>query len=269
MSESTSVNAQVRITADDYGLSPHVNEAIEDLSNRLAIDAVSIMVHRNADLTTIHRLGATNVLFGIHLVFTEFAGLIKWPTGETPSHYLQLFKEVISSRHAQDAVRNEAVAQLERYSSLKLPLHFINSHHHVHLFPMIWPIVVKLANEFKVTQIRTAIKHKPSFSRRGLVTVASKISNAVHPIHNMTQLVPIGINYSGALVGSALRTTLSFPKRQLGDSAVWELVVHPENNDRPDDRSQEKRSLEYQMLQDVDGLNQTLLNNGMMRAGIN
>src|SRR5689334_1051849 len=59
------------ITADDYGLSPGVNAAIEHLAAAGAISAVSVMVHPDAHLDTLHRLTATGVALGLHVVLTR------------------------------------------------------------------------------------------------------------------------------------------------------------------------------------------------------
>src|SRR5689334_11287628 len=133
------------VTADDYGLTPAVNRGITQLVSSGAITAVSVMMHAGAHLEQLASLAALRPTLGLHLVFVEEAplgpssrlgGLLD-RDGRFPS-YPRLFGRLLANPALATLLRDEAEAQLDRYRASGLPLQFINSHQHVHLFPPLW-----------------------------------------------------------------------------------------------------------------------------------
>lgn len=224
------------ITADDYGLSPDVNAAIHALAAQQAISAVSLMVHRDALLADAETLRDT-VATGLHLVLVGERPLLpdRLTTlldadGFLPSSYGRLFLALARHPALLPRLADEIAAQLERYNALGLPLHFVNSHQHVHLLPPIWNHVLRVLDRTNGPgpAIRTAYRGPFGGVRQTLLNASSHLAWMLRPSSDRSTLIAIGVDFAG-------HTTLRDVDGVLGrvgraavpGNAVYELVMHP------------------------------------------
>jgi hypothetical protein len=225
-------SSSVCVCADDYGATPGTNAAIESLVERGKVDAVSVMAHRASTLGTARVLRESGVPIGLHLCFTGHAGF--------PRNYGGLVARLVSSpRSTLRAIEIEAEKQVDRLLASGLTIAFLNGHEHVHLLPMVWPIVARIARRLRVRAIRTAIGQPIDLSTAGLLAASSRLSWLLAPLEGMTALSPLGVGRAGTFGLEAIERSLSRPFG--GATATRELCMHPSFDD-------EGRRAEYELI---------------------
>lgn len=224
---------QLRITADDYGLTAATNAGIERLVAQGAVTAVSVMVHPGAALGGVSRL-VGRVRLGLHLVLVAERPLVPSRElvdgrGHLPRDWRALILRLALRPSLLASLVREARAQLDRYRVLGLPLDFVNSHQHVHLLPPLWwalgPVV-----ESTGAAVRSAATAPIRPTRAGLVAVASKVCHAVSPLPDSRLIRPLGIEHAGRLARAPL-SLLAETCRRACEEGVSELVAHPGDED--------------------------------------
>lgn len=227
------------ITADDYGLAAGVNEAIEALATSGAITAASIMVHGSARLESLDRLKHAGIAMGPHLVFVEEEPLL--PTralaplldrdGRFPRSYGVLFAKLLARPRLANLLREEAEAQIDRYLRLGLPVNLINSHQHIHLFPLAWRALAPVFRQYPGAAVRASTHLSARFEKQVLLDLSSRLAMAVAPLPDHELLHPLGVSHSGHLtaeVASSIVEGRTRAREAVGRSAAaLELVVHP------------------------------------------
>lgn len=224
-------DACICVTADDYGLTKGTNAGIERLAAVGPLTAVSIMMHANAELSSVERLRSTPCALGLHLVLVEevpllenrrIAGLLD-SDGRLPTDYRSLFAALLRRPSLLRAIRDEAFAQMERYEGLGLPLNFVNSHQHVHLFPPIWATLRPLFVRHPVA-VRAARHARPRLCKQALVEMFGCVSTLLGPERPIMH--PIGLQYSGRLTKENLAMALR-SSHAARSGEIAELVTHP------------------------------------------
>ena len=229
----------VCITADDFGLTRGVSEAIVELAAQGAVTAVSVMCHEGADLELVPQLARTGVATGVHLVLCEERPLtgdqarpILDETGRLPPSWHALFARMVAPL-AWQAVRLEAEAQVRRYLSLGLPLRFICSHQHVHLFLPILAALRPLLAQHPSARLRGASRVLSLWQHPSGVALeaSSSFSLVALGLASRRLLHPFGVALAGHIWTPArVRQALANAhKVRLPD--VPELVMHPGAND--------------------------------------
>jgi hypothetical protein len=219
----------VRITADDYGLSAGVNGAVEALAEAGRIGAVSVMAHRDAALASVRRLADAGVAVGLHVCFTgvrPFVRALGVQGGLLPASHRRLFAAIARRPSIVSLLGAEAEAQAERLLGAGVAIAFVNGHEHVHLFPALWPIVAGLARRLGARAVRVALGQPIGLSRAGALAVASRVSWALCPLPEADVWSPLGVGFAGALTIEAAGALLDRPFRA-ARRRVRELCVHP------------------------------------------
>ncbi len=129
---------RVVITADDFGLTPAVNEAVERAHREGVLTAASLMVAGDAAADAIRRARAMPGLrVGLHLVLVD--GPVMLPDGlgqgrTLPNEQVRLaFRQLLRPR----ALRREVAAQFRAFAASGLVLDHANAHKHMHLHPLV------------------------------------------------------------------------------------------------------------------------------------
>lgn len=231
----TAVAAPLRITADDYGLTPAINAGIEELARRGAITAVSIAVHRGSVLDSVNKLVDSRVAIGLHVVLVEEAPLLGGELeallddrGRLPSNWAALFAAVSSRPRLLGACLREARAQLDRLLGLGVPCDFVNSHQHVHLYPPLWAALAPLWERATDRAVRARVPWCGGAKQRALA-LSSRAACALCPTESPV-LRPIGLDVAGRMDGPALERTLRGARRFGRSEArhgIVEIVTHP------------------------------------------
>lgn len=223
----------LQIIADDYGLSRAINRGIEDLARAGRLDGVSIMAHRDADLSSVDALLEMPVELGIHLVFVgeDLLLPLEWPSGGTrsPANYKSLFVAIARRPALAEALVREAEAQIEKLKACGVRLAFLNSHQHVHMFPPLWRALRPLMERERL-RVRVSRSLTVAPLKQLLVDLAGVISWKLWPLSGCDTARPLGIEVAGhfderAAVRIGARLARIMP------AVTCELVVHPGHED--------------------------------------
>jgi predicted glycoside hydrolase/deacetylase ChbG (UPF0249 family) len=229
------------VTADDFGLSPGVDQGILE-SFRLGIVRSTALLLNFPDVNdSVARLRQEPGLeVGIHLNLT--AGPPVLPVERVPSllgidgqfhNFTTFFARIARSRIDWNEVTLEWRAQLKRGMDLGCRFTFITSHQHVHMLPEGARICAELAHEFQVGAVRLA-NFQISEMLWPLRPKALALAAFVPTARGILERSGVFFNTSTLEISpgnpdSALRK-VSGTLRRL-DAGVHELVCHPAYED--------------------------------------
>ena len=150
---------QLIVNADDYGYFPGVSRGILKAAASGKLTATGIMANSPDLKVQLEWLDAVDGLdFGVHLNLTfgqpltavMSEKLLPWG-GSFPSAYAMSLM-ILQGRISIEAVRAEWCAQIEACQGRKL--RFLNSHEHIHMLPLLFPLTLELAEEFRIPHVR-------------------------------------------------------------------------------------------------------------------
>lgn len=209
------------VTADDFGLSPEVNEAVEQGHRDGILTAASLMVGAPAAadaVTRARRMPSLRV--GLHLVMVE-----AWPTlpaAELPdlvgpdglirSDMGRLGLDLALKASARRQLAAEIIAQFEAYRVTGLPLDHVNAHKHFHVHPLIAGAVLAIGRRYGMRAIR--VPREPR-----------AVLRAVEPGTNPAPALDIA-PWAALLAVRARQAGLLIPDRTLG--LAWSGAMTPE-----------------------------------------
>lgn len=158
---------QLIVTADDFGRSLEINEAVESGHRDGVLTAASLMVSGDAFADAVaraHRLPDLGV--GLHLALVDAVPVLppdRIPDlveadGRFTSKLVRLGARIFLSPRVRDQVTAEMRAQFELFRSTGLPLDHVDSHHHYHLHPTVFELLVPMAKEYGAKGIRIPIE---------------------------------------------------------------------------------------------------------------
>jgi hypothetical protein len=130
------------LTADDFGCSPEVNSAVVEAFRDGVLRYASLMVNR-AGAQEAARLARANPGLGVGLHLELCA--------DNPAYWGLRY-----AFGARDRARleGEIVAQIERMLGLGLKPTHVDSHLNIHVHPVIFPILARLARRYGITRLR-------------------------------------------------------------------------------------------------------------------
>ena len=151
------------VTADDFGLSLAVNEAVEQAHREGILTAASLMVGAPAAADAVARARRLPSLrVGLHLVLVE-----AWPTlpaadlpdlvgpdGLIRSDMGRLGLDLALKAPARRQLAAEIKAQFEAYRATGLALDHVNAHKHFHVHPLIAGAVLSIGLRYGMRAIR-------------------------------------------------------------------------------------------------------------------
>ena len=144
---------KVLFNADDFGLTKGVTDGIIQSHTTGVVQSTTLMMNGLATEYAVEKAKMHPSLHvGIHLVLTFGSPLRKdvrsLVTEEGEFRYTNAFKEMDPPN--LEEVEKEWRAQLDAFLATGLPLHHIDSHHHVHGWEVLKDLVVRLAQEYQV-----------------------------------------------------------------------------------------------------------------------
>jgi hopanoid biosynthesis associated protein HpnK len=161
------------VTADDFGLSNEVNEAVERGHRDGILSAASLMVGAPAREDAVRRARELPKLgVGLHVTLldgrpvlppSEVPGLVG-PNGRFSSAPVRFGIALYFSAELRAQARSEIEAQFRRFGETGLVLDHINGHKHFHLHPAVLETILKIAPNFGSPPIRVPFEpFAPSF----------------------------------------------------------------------------------------------------------
>jgi hopanoid biosynthesis associated protein HpnK len=154
---------RVVFSADDFGLSPAVNEAIERAHRDGILDQASLMVAGPAAEDAVRRARALPSLrVGLHLVVIEGPAVsppaeipdLVDASGQFPSAQMRLGFRYFFRPPVRRQLAHEIRAQFAAFAATGLPLDHANAHKHMHLHPVVGRLLVEIGREFGLHSIR-------------------------------------------------------------------------------------------------------------------
>jgi hopanoid biosynthesis associated protein HpnK len=155
------------VTADDFGLSLPVNEAVEKALRDGVLSAASLMVGAPAMEDAVMRARKLPSLgVGLHVTLLggrpvlpakEVPGLVG-PDERFPDDAIRFGVALYASPELRRQANAEIEAQFERFHATGLVMDHINGHRHFHLHPVVLGAIARLAPRFGSPPVRLPLE---------------------------------------------------------------------------------------------------------------
>jgi len=180
---------KVIISADDFGYSIACNEAIDSLIRAGKVTSTSIMTNGPAFEDALERIrdlpaavNNTVCSFGVHLNITEFEPLSSsWVLNNSgivnrDGLFTMQVRHSPPSLALMKAIEQEWHAQIKRVLDLGISISHLDSHHHVHTIPWLFPALkrIQIRQRVKRMRISTNWYYKAEYSPSNLTTLGKK-----------------------------------------------------------------------------------------------
>ena len=151
------------VTADDFGMSIHVNEAIEEAHRGGILTTASLMVGGKAAADAIDRARRLPSLrVGLHLVLVDGPSVLPATAiphlldtkQNLPPHLAKAGIRFFFSAKTRQQLEAEIRAQFRSFQATGLSLDHVNAHHHMHLHPTVSGILLKVGKEYGLRAAR-------------------------------------------------------------------------------------------------------------------
>lgn len=151
------------VNADDFGLSPTVNEAVSRALRGGVLTSASLMVTGAAAAEAVAIARAHRRLaVGLHLAVADAAPALppeRIPHLVGPDGLLERDPARAGLRYAASAPARrelalEIAAQFALFAATGLPLSHVDGHHHLHVHPAVLPVVARLARHHGASGVR-------------------------------------------------------------------------------------------------------------------
>jgi predicted glycoside hydrolase/deacetylase ChbG (UPF0249 family) len=217
------------ISADDFGKSEAANRNILQLAAQGRLQRVSVLVNGIFGQPEIKTLKLAGVKLDLHLLLPETD--YHNDKRKTFSRLIIFFFWLLTGKINQRKVKPSWEGQIRQFKKIfgRLP-DGLNSHEHVHFFPLYLKIALHLAQEYQIKYIR--------FGKKGIIANRKLVSQILNQLNRLDckHFAASEINSSDYLV------SLDWDNHSLDSyTGSIELVCHPE------------RKEEYQLIRKLIG----------------
>jgi hopanoid biosynthesis associated protein HpnK len=156
------------VTADDFGLHPAVNEAVEQASGAGVLTAASLMMAAPATEDAIARARRLpHLRVGLHVVLADgwavlpphlIPGLAD-QTGHMSGQMVGRAMRIFALPRVREQLEAEIRAQFAAFARSGLRLDHVNVHKHFHLHPSVLGVLLRVGREFGAPPMR--VPHEP------------------------------------------------------------------------------------------------------------
>ena len=164
------------VTADDFGSSPEVNQAVEMGHRQGILTSASLMVGAPAARDAVERARRLpNLHVGLHLAVVdahsslpprEVPGLLD-PRGRLPTDLPATGVRFFFLPTVRRELAREVRAQFESFRATGLTLDHVNAHHHMHLHPTVAELIVRVGRDFGLKAVRVPAEPAGILARTG------------------------------------------------------------------------------------------------------
>jgi hopanoid biosynthesis associated protein HpnK len=257
---------RIIINADDFGLSNGINKAVAQAHTDGVLTSATIMANMPAAEEAVKMAKKLPTLgVGIHLNLTEGQPLSKEAdvqtlldaSGELACSPTKLAFFSLAGLKRRNAIRTELTAQIQSVVDKGLKPTHLDSHKHIHSFPIIFSIVCELARRFDIPAIRWPFEPKElsrmpwplpgqgGKKRAGLIRTMAKINYVQNSAFLKTDAL-LGIAHTGRIDVSFFRAVALY-----NSAPTAEVMTHPGLTDGLDTaktRLVQQRKVELQAL---------------------
>ena len=260
------------VTADDFGISKQVNDAVESAHINGILTTASLMVGEPFAEDAVQRTKKMPDLgIGLHIALSRSRPLS--PLNAIPdlidkdgilrSNLAGAGFRFFFLPHVRHQLETEITAQFEAFVKTNIPLDHVNAHNHLHLHPTILSLILKVGKQHGMKSIRLPID--PNFRGLGAICLMPWLAlmkwrlrkNGIK--HND---ILLGLYGTGSLDTKALVLMLEGLPNQ-----TVELMCHPATGSWPDMDPMARgfrHDLELKALTDKETLNAIYQNNVML-----
>jgi hopanoid biosynthesis associated protein HpnK len=223
--------------ADDFGLSPLVNQAVTEAATHGILRAASLMVAAPAAADAVARAHALHgkLKVGLHLVLVEGPAALPHaqiprlvaPGGEFPSDQVAMGFRYAFSPSIRRQLAAEIRAQFAAFAATGLELDHANAHKHMHLHPVVGQLMIEIGQEFGLRAIRVPSEPPASGFRRtlgdrALYAWSQVLRRQARRAGLLTNDAILGLGASGHMTPALVQTLIDgLPP------GVTELYFHP------------------------------------------
>ncbi len=231
---------KIIFSADDFGLTQAVNEAVELAHTKGRLTQASLMVaapEAKDAIARAHRL--PNLKTGLHLVLVDGDSMlghtrlpnITSPDGKFSRDQTALGFQYFFSPAARKELKAEIRAQFAAFADTGLTLNHADAHKHMHLHPTVAAMMISVGKEFGLNRIRIpaeppktmqACGEKISFSDRALYAWTNILRSQARRAGLTAPDHIFGIKWSGHMRGERIDMLL-----QNLPSGTTEIYFHP------------------------------------------
>jgi hopanoid biosynthesis associated protein HpnK len=227
------------VTADDFGASPEVNDAVEQAHRDGILTAASLMVAGNAAADAVARSRALPTLgVGLHIVLVEGRPVL--PADRIPAlvdaagnfrtDMARVGVTIFASPAARRQLASEVEAQFAAFAATGLTLDHVNAHKHFHLHPTIAGTILKIGQRYGMRAARAPIEPRRLLRQVDGTDIGPRIETVWARLvrarlRRAGILVPdrvFGLAWSGAMTADRVRGILE----RLPDG-LTEIYTHP------------------------------------------
>jgi predicted glycoside hydrolase/deacetylase ChbG (UPF0249 family) len=230
------------VNADDYGLTEAVSAGILRASRQGVVTSTSVLAVAPGFAGTGKWLADEEGLgVGVHLaVVGEDPPLLsasEVPTlvdrrGRFAISWKVFLRKCVAGRVDPDDVRRELAAQVEAVAALGVTVDHLDSHQHLHLWPIMRPVVIDLARTHGIPAIRVPRSHRRSPVSVVVNRLAGRLAAAARAAGLRFPEDASGVDEAGRLDQPKLVAALDgFAAR---GAASAELGTHPGEGDDPE-----------------------------------
>lgn len=256
---SQSNGAFLIVNADDYGYFRCVSRGILKSASDGIVTATGVLANSSHFAEHAAWLRDHEALdAGVHLNLTEGTPLtheLRKKLARTSGRFPRKFAmatAILSGAIKPEDVRREWRAQIERCFEAGLNVRFLNSHEHLHMLPVLFPVATGLAGDYAIPHVRLPTSRLPGNPFHASF-VRDAIMKTLEIVNRGNVKVPaahfLGMESSGRLTSQYLERNI--PRLQPGQ--VYELMCHPGEFD-----AQEVRDPRLRRYHDWEGELRTL-----------
>ncbi len=270
--------SQLILNADDFGLTPGINQAILELHQAGALSSATLMATGPAfeDAAALARAHPT-LGVGCHLVFVDGLPVshpesIPTLLGADGKHFrpslYDFAQAVLRKTIREEDLARETQAQIQKLQRAGLDVTHVDTHKHTHCFPAVLEPVLHIAYRCGVQALRAPFEpawavqlaHAPLVRRLQLAAVQRFEPTFRKKVEQTSALAPagtLGIAATGTLTEPTMRALLSALSRlpEENPPRTFELCCHPGHRDPAlaaiSTRLRASREVEYRALLQV------------------
>lgn len=219
------------ITADDFGLSQEVNEAITRAHKDGILTAASLMVSGAAaqEAVAIARK-MPSLRVGLHLVLVEGRPTLRpqqipdliGPDGMLRKDMVRLAFDLARRPDMRRQLKREIAAQFANFARTGLPLDHVNAHKHFHMHPIVATQVIAIGRQFGMRALR--VPREPGHVMAPgctLLTAQARRAGLVVPD------AVLGLRHTGQMTRDRLLAAL-----EKAPAGLVEIYTHPATRER-------------------------------------
>ena len=222
---------------DDFGLTSGVNKGILQAFRKGVLTSVSIMACGAAVDEAIEIAhGHPDMDTGVHLVLSDEIPLrtpTPFPFARFPRRR-RLISTLLSRKLTLQHIETQWKHQVEMLLDAGIPLSHMDSHQHIHLYPGILPIAVRIAIEYGIPFIRSSFTEPVISAGAGyrrmvdylLIKSWSTVCTLQTGIHSWACIPTTGFLHAGGKLNfNTLSATMDAVRRKR--IPAIELMLHP------------------------------------------